>query len=74
MIERLGDFIICLFQLPSESLVWRAVLQVIINDHVDPRPVFADQQVGKVARKAKDFNEYCTLALEKLGLKTNVSL
>lgn len=54
--------------------MWRAVLQVIINDHVDPRPAFADQQVGKVARKAKDFSEYCRLALEKLGLRTNVSL
>ena len=63
-----------LLQLPSESLLWRAVLQVIINHHVDPRPAFSGQQVGRVARKAKDFNEYCGLALEKLGLETKVSL
>ena len=62
------------FQLPSESLLWRAVLQVIISDHVDPRPAFSDQQVGRVARKAADFNEYCRLALAKLGLETTVSL
>jgi len=60
-------------KLPSESLLWRAVLQVIINDHVDPRPAFSDQQVGRVAKRAKDFNEYCRLALDKLGLTTNLT-
>jgi hypothetical protein len=46
-------------------------LQEILLREV-PDLAFADQQVGKVARKADDFAHYCFLAFEKLGLDIKV--
>lgn len=58
--------------MPSESLLWRAVLQVILVERV-PDIKMADQQVGRIAGKSPDFISYVRSAMTKLGLTFEVT-
>ncbi|XP_070535072.1 probable methyltransferase-like protein 25 isoform X2 [Ptychodera flava] len=53
-------------RLPSKSLYYRAVLQVIIEEHYEK--LSSDQRVGRMAAKCKTFLEYVRKALRKLQL------
>jgi len=54
--------------LPSESLLWRAILQVILLRH-KPDLKFEDQHVGRVAKKSQNFVAYVHKSFEKLGME-----
>ena len=51
--------------LPSTSLLWRAVLQVILADNI-PDLAFKDHHVGRIAAKSTDFVDYVRRALKKI--------
>eukprot|EP00094_Tigriopus_californicus_P007696 TCALIF_07412-PA protein Name:"Similar to Mettl25 Methyltransferase-like protein 25 (Mus musculus)" AED:0.60 eAED:0.60 QI:0/0.33/0.5/0.5/0.66/0.75/4/0/156 len=54
-------------ELPTPSLLWRAVLQsLLLESH--PNLGFQDQQVGRIAKKSKTFPHYARAAWEKLAL------
>ena len=55
------------FQLPAASLLWRAILQHILLE-LNPDLSFADQQVGRIGGKCKDFVEYARKSFEKLNM------
>ncbi|CAN0394779.1 unnamed protein product [Lampetra planeri] len=52
--------------LPTDSLFFWAVLQVLIRDHYDSGS--SDEHVGKVFSKSRSFVDYCRRVLEKMGL------
>ena len=58
-------------QLPSESLLWRAILQVILKNH-KPDLKFEDQHVGRTAKKCENFVSYVHKSFEKLNLELQV--
>ena len=58
-------------QLPSESLLWRAILQVILKNH-KPDLKFEDQHVGRTAKKCENFVGYVHKSFEKLNLDLQV--
>ena len=58
--------------LPSHSLLWRAVLQVMLLQ-VLPTLSFHDQQVGRIATKSADFVDYVHRAFKKLKLELTFS-
>ena len=58
--------------LPSHSLMWRAVLQVILL-RVLPNLSFKDQQVGRIAAKSTGFLDYVHRAFRKLNLDLTLS-
>lgn len=60
-------------QLPSESLLWRSVLQTILIEHAPHLPK-QDQQVGRIAAKAKTFPQYAQKAFKKLNLELKVRI
>ncbi len=53
--------------LPSHSLIWRAILQVLMLQ-VKPDLSFHDQQVGRIAAKSSNFIDYVHRAFKKLSL------
>ena len=64
-------FVSCLFQLPSDSLLWRAILQVILKDH-KPNIKFEEQHVGRTAKKSNNFVSYVHKSFEKLNIELKV--
>ena len=74
MPSRLFSYWFSLFslQLSSESLLWRAVLQTLILEHAPHLPK-QEQQVGRIAAKAKNFPHYTQMAFKKLNLDLKVS-
>ena len=56
-------------QLPSQSLLWRAILQHILLSQ-QPGLRFEDQQVGRTAAKSANFVDY----VEKCFTKLNIEL
>jgi len=58
--------------LPSDSLLWRAILQVILLKH-KPDLKFEEQHVGRVAKKSHNFVTYVHKSFEKLGLELKMS-
>ncbi|XP_032834080.2 putative methyltransferase-like protein 25 isoform X2 [Petromyzon marinus] len=52
--------------LPTDSLFYWAVLQVLIRDHYDSGS--SDEHVGKVFSKSRSFVDYCRRVLEKMSL------
>ena len=63
--------VLIVFQTPDRSLYWRAVLQVILRDVTGE--IRDDWQVGKIARRCRDFSEYVEKAFKKLGLENKAS-
>ena len=61
-------------QLPSRSLHWRAVLQVILCDVTGEKRDTKDWQVGKVAAKCRDFTDYVRRCFKKLGIACEVCI
>ena len=61
------------FQMPSQSLLWRAILQHILLLH-DPHLGFEDQQVGRIAGKSANFVDYVQKSFAKLSLQLKVRL
>jgi len=59
-------------QLPSHSLLWRAILQHILLKH-KPDLQFKDQQVGRIAAKSANFLDYVQKSFAKLGLTLQMS-
>jgi len=59
-------------QLPSHSLLWRAILQHILLKH-KPDLQFKDQQVGRIASKSANFLDYVRKGFAKLGLTLEMS-
>lgn len=53
--------------LPSHSLIWRAMLQVLMLQ-VKPDLSFHDQQVGRIAAKSLNFVDYVHRAFKKLSI------
>jgi len=51
---------------PSPSLYWRAILQVYVQDTLGAVPT--DINVGRLARKARDYLDYMHMALSKYPL------
>ena len=66
----------CIFfsflQLPSRSLLWRAILQHILLKQ-KPDLQFKDQQVGRIAAKSANFLDYVQKSFAKLGLALQVN-
>ena len=60
-------------QLPSRSLLWRAILQHILLKH-KPDLQFKDQQVGRIASKSANFLDYVNKSFAKLGLNLQVNI
>ena len=60
-------------QLPSKSLLWRAILQVILLKH-KPNLNFDEQHVGRIASKCVDFEDYVVKSFKKLGFELKVSI
>jgi len=58
--------------LPSPSLIWRAILQVIFTENI-PDLTFQDHQVGRIAAKSRDFTDYVKRALKKMDRKFELS-
>ncbi len=58
--------------LPSTSLLWRAVLQIIFRD-VAPLLSHRDKQVGRLAAKSENFIDYVRKALKKAGVTSELS-
>jgi len=52
--------------LPSHSLMWRAILQVMLINLI-PNLTVLDQHVGRIAAKSKHFADYVVRAFSKLG-------
>ena len=59
------------FQMPSQSLLWRAILQHLLLLH-NPELGFQDQQVGRIAAKSANFVDYVQKSFVKLGLQLKV--
>ena len=62
---------ILISQLPSCSLFYRAVLQVILIDMTGDERV--DWQVGKIAAKCSGFTDYVRKSMKKLNIECTVS-
>ena len=58
-------------QMPSQSLLWRAILQHLLLLH-NPELGFQDQQVGRIAAKSANFADYVQKSFVKLGLQLKV--
>ena len=58
--------------LPSKSLIWRAILQVILRENI-PDISFKDHHVGRIASKSKDFIDYVRKAIKKMEKKFEIS-
>lgn len=58
--------------LPSEALLWRAILQHILLIHV-PDLHFANQQVGRIAAKCATFLDYVKKAFKKLEIDLSMN-
>lgn len=58
--------------LPSRSLIWRAILQVILKENV-PDLRFQDHQVGRIASKSTDFIDYVRRALIRCKKSVDLS-
>jgi len=58
--------------LPSSSLFWRAVLQVILVENI-PNLAFNDHRVGRIAAKSQDFVDYVRRALKKIDIEISIS-
>ena len=58
--------------MPSQSLLWRAVLQHLLLLH-NPLLGFQDQQVGRIAAKSANFVDYVQKSFVKLGLELKVA-
>ena len=59
------------FQMPSQSLLWRAILQHLLLLH-NPELGFQDQQVGRIAAKSANFVDYIQKSFVKLDLQLKV--
>merc|ERR1711879_1135059 len=59
-------------QLPSHSLLWRAILQAILLKH-KPNLQFKEQQVGRIASKSANFLDYVTKSFAKLGFNLEMT-
>ena len=59
------------FQMPSQSLLWRAILQHLLLLH-NPELGFQDQQVGRIAAKSANFVDYVQKSFVKLDLQLKV--
>ena len=59
-------------KLPDESLFYRAVLQVILQDITGEKR--NDWQIGKIAQKSKNFEDYTVKALEKLKIDHELTM
>lgn len=59
-------------QMPSQSLLWRAVLQHLLLLH-NPQLGFQDQQVGRIAAKSANFVDYVQKSFVKLGLELKMN-
>ena len=71
-VSTLISCILCIsLQLPSHSLLWRAILQHILLKH-KPDLQFKDQQVGRIASKSANFLDYVRKGFAKLGLTLEV--
>jgi len=66
------DRLLANLPLPSESLLWRAILQVILKNH-KPDLKFEDQHVGRTAKKCENFVSYVHKSFEKLNLELQIS-
>ena len=58
--------------LPNKSLLWRAVLETILN-RVAPSLPREERTVGRIAAKSKDFVDYVRKAFVKLKVEAEVS-
>jgi len=56
------------FSLPTKSLLWRSILQVMFNKYA-PDLSFKDQQIGRIASKSTDFVDYVRKAFKKVGIE-----
>jgi len=59
-------------QMPSQSLLWRAILQHLLLLHY-PELGFQDQQVGRIAAKSANFVDYVQKSFTKLGLQLKMN-
>jgi len=59
-------------QMPSQSLLWRAILQHLLLLH-NPELGFHDQQVGKIAAKSANFVDYVQKGFVKLDLQLKMN-
>jgi len=59
-------------QMPSQSLLWRAILQHLLLLH-NPELGFQDQQVGRIAAKSANFVDYVQKSFVKLGLQLKMN-
>ena len=58
--------------LPNRSLIWRAILQVIMKENIADL-TFADHQVGRLAAKSTDFLDYARRAIVKIGKPVDIT-
>jgi len=66
------DRLLANLPLPSESLLWRAILQVLLKRH-KPDLKFEDQHVGRTAKKSDSFVNYVHKSFEKLNIELQIS-
>jgi len=66
------DRLLANLPLPSDSLLWRAILQVILKDH-KPNIKFEEQHVGRTAKKSNNFVSYVHKSFEKLNIELKIS-
>jgi len=66
------DRLLANLPLPSESLLWRAILQVLLKRH-KPDLKFEDQHVGRIAKKSDSFVNYVHKSFDKLCIKLEIS-
>jgi len=59
-------------QMPSQSLLWRAILQHLLLLH-NPELGFQDQQVGRIAAKSANFVDYVQKSFVKLDLQLKMN-
>ncbi|ESO02280.1 hypothetical protein HELRODRAFT_65351 [Helobdella robusta] len=57
---------------PSDTLFWRAVLQVILIEKLGNPKNKIELRVGKLNKKVNSFNEYVNKAIQKLNLDITV--
>lgn len=58
--------------LPTKSLLWRSILQVMFRKYA-PDLSFRDQQIGRIASKSKDFIDYTRKAFKKVGFENEIN-
>ncbi|XP_017780520.1 PREDICTED: methyltransferase-like protein 25 [Nicrophorus vespilloides] len=62
------DRILAHQDLPSKTIFYRALLQLVLSKHCDPMP---ESHVGKFRKEPKDFTEYAREAMRRLQVSSD---